>query len=143
MATRHDYSRQAGRYDSTRAASPSVLGPLRDALAGVPGPVLIDVGGGTGNYAAALRSAGVAPTVSDLSDAMLRVARSKDLPVVRADAGDLPFATGAADAVILISMLHHVPRLGRRAGRGPPAAPARRPPRCCWPSVASTSRSTG
>ena len=52
MATRHDYSRQAGRYDSTRAASPSILGPLRASLAGVPGPALVDIGGGTGNYRA-------------------------------------------------------------------------------------------
>jgi SAM-dependent methyltransferase len=109
VATRHDYSQQAGRYDSTRAASPSVLGPLRAALDGAPGPRLIDVGGGTGNYADALRAAGMAPTVADLSDEMLRVARSKDLPVVRADAEALPFETGAADAVILVSMLHHVP----------------------------------
>ena len=40
---------------------------------------------------------------------MLRVARSKDLRVVRADAAAQPFATGAVDAVTLISMLHHVP----------------------------------
>jgi SAM-dependent methyltransferase len=109
VATWHDYSRQAGRYDSTRAASPSVLEPLRAALAGVPGPVLVDIGGGTGNYAGALRSTGWVPTISDLSDAMLRVARSKDLRVVRADAAAQPFATGAADAVTLIAMLHHVP----------------------------------
>jgi SAM-dependent methyltransferase len=109
VATRHDYSRQAGHYDTTRAASPSVLGPLRDALRSAPGPVLVDVGGGTGNYASALRDAGMAPTVSDLSEGMLGVAQAKDLPVVRADAAVLPFADRSVDAVTLISMLHHVP----------------------------------
>ena len=57
MATRHDYARQARTYDRTRAASPSVLGPLRAALGAAPGRRLLDVGGGTGNYASALGGA--------------------------------------------------------------------------------------
>ena len=32
MTTRHVHDRQAEAYDTTRGASPSVLGPLRDAL---------------------------------------------------------------------------------------------------------------
>src|SRR4029077_4224761 len=52
-----DYSNQARTYDDTRTASASVLAALRDAI-GVhppaPGARLLDVGGGTGNYAAAL-----------------------------------------------------------------------------------------
>jgi hypothetical protein len=43
-----DYSKQARAYDTTRGASPSVLAPLRDALAGAPGTALLDIGGGTG-----------------------------------------------------------------------------------------------
>lgn len=62
---RHDYREQSSRYDSTRGVSPSVLGPVRDALVGVPGPVLLDVGGGTGNYAVALREEG--PTLAELT----------------------------------------------------------------------------
>jgi hypothetical protein len=34
MTTRQVYDRQAEAYDTTRGASPSVLGPLRDALGG-------------------------------------------------------------------------------------------------------------
>jgi ubiquinone/menaquinone biosynthesis C-methylase UbiE len=109
VATRHDYSQQARSYDTTRAASPSVLDPLRRALEALPGPVVVDVGGGTGNYSAALRDDGLLPTVSDLSPAMLEVARAKGLPAVRADATALPFGPGSVDAVALISMLHHVP----------------------------------
>ena len=37
MSLLRDYSNQARTYDETRAASPSVLGPLREALAGAPG----------------------------------------------------------------------------------------------------------
>ena len=62
-----DYSRQAETYDATRAASPSVLAPLREALAGAPGRVLVDVGGGTGNYAAALAKDGWEPLVACLA----------------------------------------------------------------------------
>jgi SAM-dependent methyltransferase len=109
MTSRHDYRAQAERYDQTRAASPSLLGPLRVALAGAPGDVLADVGGGTGNYAVALREDGLLPIVCDVSHAMLARARAKGLTVLRADACALPFDAGAVDAVTMISMLHHVP----------------------------------
>jgi ubiquinone/menaquinone biosynthesis C-methylase UbiE len=72
-----DYSRQAVRYDETRSASPSVLRPLREALAGAPGRRLADIGGGTGNYAAALRREGWEPVVVDRSPDMLGRAAPK------------------------------------------------------------------
>ena len=107
MATSHDYRHQAQTYDTTRAASPSVLGPLARAL-GPPGRVA-DVGGGTGNYAAALLDHGFAPAVFDLSPDMLRVAASKGLAAVRADAAALPLPADTLDAVMWVSMLPHVP----------------------------------
>ena len=51
-----DYGTQARTYDQTRSASPSVLRPLREAIGPHPPPPrtpLLDVGGGTRNYAAA------------------------------------------------------------------------------------------
>lgn len=104
-----DYTRQAETYDRTRAASPSVLGPVLQALAGAPGPRLLDVGGGTGNYALALREHGFDPTVLDLNEPMLSRARDKGLRTMRGDAATLPFDDEAFDAVTLISMIHHVP----------------------------------
>jgi SAM-dependent methyltransferase len=103
-----DYANQARTYDRTRAASPSVLAPLREALAGAPGTRLLDVGGGTGNYAAALRDDGWKPVVCDRSPDMLARAAAKGLETVEADAQQLPFADASFDAVICVSMLHHV-----------------------------------
>jgi SAM-dependent methyltransferase len=113
VATRHDYSRQARTYDTTRAASPSVLGPLRATVESAPGRTLVDVGGGTGNYSAALREVGLHPVVADFNPGMLAVAATKQLTVVRADAADLPFADRSVDVVLLCSMLHHVPDWSR------------------------------
>jgi ubiquinone/menaquinone biosynthesis C-methylase UbiE len=103
-----DYSNQARTYDETRAASPSVLGPLRKALAGAPGRRLADIGGGTGNYARALRDEGWDPVVVDREPAMLAHAASKGLETVQADAQRLPLDDASFDAVMLVSMLHHV-----------------------------------
>jgi demethylmenaquinone methyltransferase/2-methoxy-6-polyprenyl-1,4-benzoquinol methylase len=103
-----DYSRQAERYDETRAASPSVLRPLREALTGAPGTRLADIGGGTGNYALALKQEGWQPVVIDRSAAMLARASAKGLETVEADAQRLPFGDETFDAAMMISMLHHV-----------------------------------
>ncbi len=103
-----DYSRQAERYDETRSASPSVLRALREALEGAPGRLLADIGGGTGNYALALRREGWEPVVVDRSADMLARAAAKGLETVEADAQRLPFADAMFDAVTMISMLHHV-----------------------------------
>jgi SAM-dependent methyltransferase len=103
-----DYSTQAVAYDSTRAASPSVLGPLRAALADAPGRKLADLGGGTGNYALALRAEGWQPLVVDRSTEMLAHAAAKGLATVLADARELPIEAESFDAAMLVSMLHHV-----------------------------------
>ena len=103
-----DYSRQARTYDETRAASPSILRPLRAALAGAPGRSLLDVGGGTGNYARALRDEGWDVLVLDASPAMLARATAKGLATRVGDAQALPLPDASADAVTMVSMLHHV-----------------------------------
>jgi demethylmenaquinone methyltransferase/2-methoxy-6-polyprenyl-1,4-benzoquinol methylase len=103
-----DYSNQARGYDSTRAASPSLLAPLLRALTGAPGKWLLDLGGGTGNYALALREEGFEPLVADRSQAMLRRAQGKGLATLLADAESLPLGDESFDAVMLVSMLHHV-----------------------------------
>ena len=108
MSLLPDYSRQAERYDETRAAGPSVLRAVGEALSGAPGRRLADIGGGTGNYAEALKREGWDPVVIDRSPAMLERAAAKGLETIEADAQQLPFAAESFDAVTMISMLHHV-----------------------------------
>jgi SAM-dependent methyltransferase len=108
MSLLRHYGNQARTYDETRAASPSVLEPLREALAGAPGPRLADIGGGTGNYARALRDEGWEPVVVDREPAMLARARGKGLETIEADAQRLPLDDASFDAAMLVSMLHHV-----------------------------------
>jgi ubiquinone/menaquinone biosynthesis C-methylase UbiE len=99
-----DYINQAEGYDRTRGASPSVLAPLQRALANAPGRTLADIGGGTGNYSAALKAGGWEPLVVDTSQAMLESARGKGLETLNADAQSLPLEDESFDA----SILHHV-----------------------------------
>jgi SAM-dependent methyltransferase len=108
MSLLRDYTNQARTYDETRAASPSVLGPLREALAGAPGHRLADIGGGTGNYSRALRDEGWDPVVIDREPAMLARAAGKGLDTIEGDAQSLPLADASVDAAMLVSMLHHV-----------------------------------
>jgi demethylmenaquinone methyltransferase/2-methoxy-6-polyprenyl-1,4-benzoquinol methylase len=115
-----DYSRQARRYDETRSASPSVMRALLNALRGAPGRRVADIGGGTGNYALALKREGWMPVVVDRSPEMLARAAAKGLEIVEADAQRLPFEDERFDAVTMISMLHHV------EDRGAALAEARR-----------------
>jgi SAM-dependent methyltransferase len=103
-----DYSRQAPEYDRTRGASPVVVAALTVALAGAPGPELLDIGGGTGNYALAMAAEGWQPIVLDRSAEMLAGAAAKGLATSLADAQQLPLGDESADAAMLVSMLHHV-----------------------------------
>jgi DNA-binding transcriptional MerR regulator len=105
---RHDYSQQAPRYDATRGVSPDVLAAVTRSLEGAPGRALLDVGGGTGNYALALREAGWTPTLLDASADMRCAAEAKGLVVMAGDATRLPFGEGSFDAITMISMLHQV-----------------------------------
>ncbi len=61
---------------------------------------LLDVGCGTGMYAAAISQRGWTVTGIDISEDMLRVARDRGLEVVRADAVALPFDDDSFDAVV-------------------------------------------
>jgi ubiquinone/menaquinone biosynthesis C-methylase UbiE len=103
------YARQAATYDQSRTGGRETVEPLLAALACAPGRRVLDVGGGTGNYATAMRLAGSDVLVLDRSDDMLAVAAAKGLSVCHADATDLSEPDGSADAVTMIAILHQVP----------------------------------
>jgi ubiquinone/menaquinone biosynthesis C-methylase UbiE len=103
-----DYSRQSQTYDSTRGASAIVVAAILEAIEGAPGSRLADIGGGTGNYALPLARRGWRPLVVDRSPEMLEHADGKGLETLLADAQELPLDDESFDAVLVISMLHHV-----------------------------------
>jgi len=64
--------------------------------------MLVDVGCGTGSYAAALADLGWTVTGVDVSEDMLRRAQEKGVETVRADATELPFADDSFDAAVSV-----------------------------------------
>ena len=70
---------------------------------------LLDVGGGTGRIAQALRSQAGMIVVADLSLRMLVQAQSKDeLKLVCSHSERLPFPDASFERVIMVDALHHV-----------------------------------
>ncbi len=72
-----------------------------------PDDVVLDIGGGTGRVATALTAAGSCVVVVDPSTPMLKKARSKGLPAVRAIAEHLPFRTQGVDRIFIVDAFHH------------------------------------
>ena len=106
-----DYDAWARKYDATRGASPSVFRALLEALGPPEGRTLLDIGGGTGNYADALGTAGFRVTLCDFSPGMATQAAAKlgPSPVAVADGQHLPFRDAAFDSAISVKVLNHVP----------------------------------
>lgn len=75
-----------------------------------PGERALDVGTGTGNYACALATRGLAVTGIDPSEAMLAVARRKPQPVtwLQGPAERLPFDDGSYDLVVSVTALEFI-----------------------------------
>jgi SAM-dependent methyltransferase len=63
---------------------------------------LVDIGCGTGSYAAALAGLGWTVTGVDVSEDMLRRAREKGVETVRTDATALPFENDSFDAAVSV-----------------------------------------
>lgn len=74
-------------------------------LLGPPGGTLVDVGCGTGAYAAGLRELGWDVTGVDISEDMLRRAASRGVRTMHGDATSLPFEAASFDAAV--SMFTH------------------------------------
>jgi ubiquinone/menaquinone biosynthesis C-methylase UbiE len=69
---------------------------------------LLDVGGGAGRVAVALKNWVKWVVVADPARRMLQLARAKALPVVCTPAENLPFPDGSYERVVMLDALHHV-----------------------------------
>src|SRR6266540_947584 len=105
-----DYDAWAKKYDDTRGASPNVLRSLAKALGSANDRTLLDIGGGTGNFAKSLSEAGFSVTLCDYSPEMARRALGKlnGAGVAVADAAHLPFRDAPFDCAISVNVLGHV-----------------------------------
>lgn len=107
-----DYGSWARSYDTTRGASPSVLSVLLRAFGDPDGRTLIDIGGGTGNFAEPLTDAGFSVSLCDATPGMVARAAAK-LPgaplLAVADGQRLPFRDGSFDCALSVNVLSHMP----------------------------------
>lgn len=106
-----DYEDWARTYDDTRSASPSVLGPIATALGPPEGRSLLDIGGGTGNFAAPLATTGFRIALVDPTVGMVRRAADKlpnPIGVALADAHHLPFLDATFDCALSVNVLGHL-----------------------------------
>jgi SAM-dependent methyltransferase len=79
------------------------------ALLGRGSGLCLEIGCGTGEWAALIRNLGRVPIGVDLSAGMLRYAKDR-LPAIRADAECLPFAPSTLPAVIIVMAHTDMPR---------------------------------
>jgi ubiquinone/menaquinone biosynthesis C-methylase UbiE len=69
---------------------------------------VLDVGGGTGRVAQAVRGLAAEVVVLDESAGMLRQARLKALPAIQGHAEQLPFSDGAFARILVVDAFHHL-----------------------------------
>jgi len=105
-----DYDEQARTYDLTRGASPTVVRAVVAHLGLADGRRLVDVAGGTGNYAQVFAVRGFRVIMLDAHVAMAEHAARKLDPGHTAvgDGVALPFPDGAFDCATIIHGLHLV-----------------------------------
>jgi ubiquinone/menaquinone biosynthesis C-methylase UbiE len=102
------YEEQAETYDLTRGASPTIVELLSRHFGPSRGRTLVDIAGGTGNYAREMHECGFRVTVVDASVEMIRRSVAKVGPgrQVVGDAAALPFADDAFHAAMCVIAVH-------------------------------------
>jgi SAM-dependent methyltransferase len=105
-----DYDHLAADYARHRRVHPEVVRALASAASLTPACRVLEVGCGTGNYVAALATAGCSCSGVDPSAAMLGRAagQSPGIHFQLGAAERLPFAPGSFDLVFSVDVIHHV-----------------------------------
>jgi demethylmenaquinone methyltransferase/2-methoxy-6-polyprenyl-1,4-benzoquinol methylase len=121
MSRPGNYAQQAQTYDYTRGASPTVVRAVAKHLGPAEGRPLLDIAGGTGNYAQVFSARGFPVVVVDASPEMLAHAARKLGPgrCVAGDAMALPIRDRAMDCAIMVNAFHLIeePRRALREAR--------------------------
>jgi ubiquinone/menaquinone biosynthesis C-methylase UbiE len=114
---RVDFDQLATTYDAARTLPPDALEAWREALAAwLPPPSglpLLDLGAGTGRFAAILtgwfgmRVVAVEPSAG-MREQARRAGRTADLAMVGGEAGRLPLGDGCCGAAWLSAVVHHL-----------------------------------
>ena len=103
-----NYAEEARTYDLTRGASPTIVRLVSKFLGPQPGRSVVDVAGGTGNYAQVFQARGFGVVVVDTEPAMIARSVPKIGPgrQVVGEASALPFGDDAIDAALMIHAVH-------------------------------------
>lgn len=108
-----NYAVQAKTYDLTRGASPTVLRAVGKFLGSGEGRLLLDIAGGTGNYAQAFAARGFRVAVLDAEPAMLaHAARKVGARVAVGEAERLPIRDASIDCATMINAVHLIAEPG-------------------------------
>jgi SAM-dependent methyltransferase len=103
-----DYAIQAKTYDRTRGASPTVIRAVSEHLGPARERSLLDIAGGTGNYAQVFQTRGFGVVVLDTSFEMLTRVAPKVGPgrAVAAEAERLPLRDASFDCTVMVNAIH-------------------------------------
>jgi SAM-dependent methyltransferase len=104
-----NYDLLAADYAANRRVHPAILAKLLAAAGSLHAGTVVDIGCGTGNYAAALQeTAGALVLGVEPSYGMLAYAQARDISVCQGRAEAIPLATATAGLLFSVDVIHHM-----------------------------------
>ena len=107
-----NYDLLAADYAANRRVHPGILAQLIAAAEGSQAQTIVDMGCGTGNYAAAVQEAkgpaGICVLGVEPSYGMLAYAHARGIDVCQGQAEAIPLATAAVNLLFSVDVAHHV-----------------------------------
>ena len=107
-----NYDLLAADYAAHRRVHPAIMAKLLEAVDTWHPETIVDIGCGTGNYAAAMQeaagSAGACVLGVEPSYGMVAYAQARGLKVCQGQAEAIPLATAAVDLLFSVDVVHHV-----------------------------------